>query len=119
SVTLQDRELKLIEPALERARELFEKRLRDPAKVAAASARLTADVAGEGAAQADIVIEAIFENLQAKRELYARLEPIMKPEAILATNTSSIVLESLAEGLARPQRLAGLHFFNPVPQMPL
>jgi len=119
TVTLQDRELALIEPALARARELFHKRLRDPAKVAAASARLTADVAGEGAAQADIVIEAIFENLQAKRELYARLEPIMKPEAILATNTSSIVLESLAEGLARPQRLAGLHFFNPVPQMPL
>jgi 3-hydroxyacyl-CoA dehydrogenase/enoyl-CoA hydratase/3-hydroxybutyryl-CoA epimerase len=119
TVTLQDRELTLIEPALERARELFEKRLRDPAKIAAASGRLTADVSGDGAAQADVVIEAIFENLQAKRELYARLEPRMKPEAILATNTSSIVLESLAEGLARPERLVGLHFFNPVPQMPL
>jgi 3-hydroxyacyl-CoA dehydrogenase/enoyl-CoA hydratase/3-hydroxybutyryl-CoA epimerase len=119
TVTLQDRDLALIEPALKRARDLFEKRLRDPAKVAAASARLTADVSGDGAAQADVVIEAIFENLQAKRELYALLEPRMKPEAILATNTSSIVLESLAEGLARPQRLAGLHFFNPVPQMPL
>jgi 3-hydroxyacyl-CoA dehydrogenase/enoyl-CoA hydratase/3-hydroxybutyryl-CoA epimerase len=119
TVTLQDRELALIEPALARAQELFEKRLRDPAKVAAASARLTADVPGDGAAQADLVIEAISESLNAKRELYARLEPRMKPEAILATNTSSIVLESLAEGLARPERLAGLHFFNPVPQMPL
>jgi 3-hydroxyacyl-CoA dehydrogenase / enoyl-CoA hydratase / 3-hydroxybutyryl-CoA epimerase len=119
TVTLQDRELKLIEPALKRARELFEKRLRDPAKVAAATARLTADVAGEGVAQADVVIEAIFESLEAKSELYAVLEPRMKPGAILATNTSSIVLESLAERLAEPRRLTGLHFFNPVPQMPL
>ena len=119
TVTLQDRELKLIEPALGRARELFEKRLRDPEKVQAATARLTADVAGDGAAQADVVIEAIFENLDAKRELYATLEPRMKPSAILATNTSSIVLESLAERLQRPERLTGLHFFNPVPQMPL
>ena len=118
-VTLQDRELSYIEPALERAHGLFEKRLRDPGKVQEAMGRLTADVAGEGAAQADIVIEAIFENLEAKRELYASLEPRMKPGAILATNTSSIVLESLAERLAEPGRLAGLHFFNPVPQMPL
>jgi 3-hydroxyacyl-CoA dehydrogenase / enoyl-CoA hydratase / 3-hydroxybutyryl-CoA epimerase len=119
TVTLQDRELKLIEPALARARALFEKRLRDPAKVEAATARLTADVAGDGAAQADVVIEAIFESLDAKRELYAALEPRMKPGAILATNTSSIVLESLAERLARPERLTGLHFFNPVAQMQL
>jgi 3-hydroxyacyl-CoA dehydrogenase / enoyl-CoA hydratase / 3-hydroxybutyryl-CoA epimerase len=119
TVTLQDRELKLIEPALARARELFEKRLRDPAKVEAAAARLTADVAGDGVAQADVVIEAIFESLEAKRELYAALEPRMKPSAILATNTSSIVLESLAERLARPERLTGLHFFNPVSQMQL
>jgi len=119
TVTLQDRELKFIEPALRRARELFEKRLRDPAKVTAAVARLSADVAGDGVPQADVVIEAIFESLDAKREVYAALEPRMKPGAILATNTSSIVLESLAERLARPERLAGLHFFNPVAQMPL
>jgi 3-hydroxyacyl-CoA dehydrogenase/enoyl-CoA hydratase/3-hydroxybutyryl-CoA epimerase len=119
SVTLQDRELKYIEPALQRARELFEKRLRDPTKVQDAAGRLTADVSGEGAAQADVVIEAIFENLEAKRELYATLEPRMKPGAILATNTSSIVLEALAERLARPERLVGLHFFNPVAQLPL
>jgi 3-hydroxyacyl-CoA dehydrogenase/enoyl-CoA hydratase/3-hydroxybutyryl-CoA epimerase len=119
TVTLQDREPALIERALKRAQELFEKRLRDPQKIAAASSRLTADASGDGAAQADVVIEAIFESLQAKRELYAELAPRMKPEAILATNTSSIVLESLAEGLANPARLVGLHFFNPVPQMPL
>jgi 3-hydroxyacyl-CoA dehydrogenase/enoyl-CoA hydratase/3-hydroxybutyryl-CoA epimerase len=65
------------------------------------------------------VIEAIFENLAAKQELYARLEPRMKASALLATNTSSIMLEPLAERLARPERLVGLHFFNPVAQMPL
>lgn len=119
TVTLQDRELKAVEPALGRARELFKKRLRDPAKVEEAAARLTADVEGEGVGHADIVIEAIFESLEAKRELYASLEPRMRAGAVLATNTSSIVLESLAEHLIRPERLVGLHFFNPVPQMPL
>ena len=68
---------------------------------------------------ADVVIEAIFESLEAKRELYARLEPRMKPGALLATNTSSLMLEPLAAKLARPARLVGLHFFNPVAQMPL
>ena len=119
TVTLQDRASELIEPALKRAAELFDKRLRDPARNAAARARLRADVAGDGVPQADVVIEAIFENLEAKRELYARLEPRMKPAALLATNTSSIMLEPLADRLARPERLVGLHFFNPVAQMPL
>ncbi len=119
TVTLQDRAPELIEPALKRAHELFEKRLRDPAKTAAARERLRADVQGDGVAQADVVIEAIFEDLAAKRELYARLEPRMKPDALLATNTSSLMLEPLAQELARPARLVGLHFFNPVAQMPL
>jgi 3-hydroxyacyl-CoA dehydrogenase/enoyl-CoA hydratase/3-hydroxybutyryl-CoA epimerase len=119
TVTLQDRALEIIEPALKRARALFEKRLRDPAKSTAAAERLRADVTAEGVANADVVIEAIFENLDAKRELYSRLEPRMKPGAILATNTSSLLLEPLTEKLARPERLVGLHFFNPVPQMPL
>jgi 3-hydroxyacyl-CoA dehydrogenase/enoyl-CoA hydratase/3-hydroxybutyryl-CoA epimerase len=119
TVTLEDRAAEYVEPALQRAQELFDKRLRDPAQSAAARARLRADVPGDGVAAADLVIEAIFENLAAKQELYARLEPRMKPEALLATNTSSIMLEPLAERLARPERLVGLHFFNPVAQMPL
>ena len=119
NVTLQDRAIEYIEPALKRATELFDKRVRDPAKNASARARLRADVAGEGVAAADVVIEAIFENLAAKQELYARLEPRMKPGALLATNTSSIMLEPLAAKLARPEGLVGLHFFNPVAQMPL
>ena len=119
TVTLQDRAIEYVQPALKRAQELFDKRVRDPAKNAAARARLSADVAGEGVPGADVVIEAIFENLEAKQELYAQLEPRMKPGALLATNTSSLMLEPLAAKLARPERLVGLHFFIPVPQMPL
>jgi 3-hydroxyacyl-CoA dehydrogenase/enoyl-CoA hydratase/3-hydroxybutyryl-CoA epimerase len=119
SVTLQDRAAEYIEPALVRARQQFVKRLRDPGRVEDAMRRLQGDVAGDGAAQADVIIEAIFENLDAKRELYSRLEPRMRPGAVLATNTSSIMLEPLGEKLADPTRLVGLHFFNPVAQMPL
>jgi len=119
TVTLEDRGMEYIKPALDRAAELFTKRLKDPAKSAAARERLQADVDGAGVADADMVIEAIYENLDAKRELYARLEPRMKPTTPLATNTSSLMLEPLAERLARPERLVGLHFFNPVAQMPL
>jgi 3-hydroxyacyl-CoA dehydrogenase/enoyl-CoA hydratase/3-hydroxybutyryl-CoA epimerase len=119
TVTLQDRGLEYIEPALKRAGELFEKRIKEPAKRADARERLRADVEGQGVPEADVIVEAIFENLEAKQQLYARLEPRMKSTALLATNTSSITLEPLAAKLGRPERLVGLHFFNPVAQMPL
>ena len=118
-VTLQDRTMEQVQPALKRAAELFAKRIAASDERSAATARLVADVAGDGVPQADLVIEAIFENLQAKRELYAKLASRMKPEAVLATNTSSLVLESLIEGLPDAGRFVGLHFFNPVAQMPL
>ncbi len=119
NVTLQDRELKYVEPALKRARESFEKRLRDPAKAAVLMTRLTADVSGDGVPGADVIIEAIFENADAKHELFARLEPRMKAGAILASNTSSIMLEQLDDRLPDPGKLVGVHFFNPVSQLPL
>ena len=119
TVTLQDRELKYIEPALERADKLYAKRIRDDAKRAETRARLTADVDGNGVAQADLVIEAIFEDLDAKQTLYKDLQAKMKPGALLATNTSSIRLEELRTVLDEPQRFIGLHFFNPVAQLPL
>jgi 3-hydroxyacyl-CoA dehydrogenase / enoyl-CoA hydratase / 3-hydroxybutyryl-CoA epimerase len=119
TVTLQDRSEELIQPALLRARSLFDKRLRDPGAAAEAAARLRMDVAGDGAATADVVIEAIVENADAKRALYAELEPRLKPKAVLATNTSSIKIETLAEKLEDPARLVGIHFFNPVAQMQL
>lgn len=119
SVTLQDREYKYIEPALVRAQKLFAKRVRDDEKRAATSARLTADVDGDGVAKADLVIEAIFEDLDAKQSLYQDLQRRMKTGAILATNTSSIRLEDLRTVLDSPERFIGLHFFNPVAQLPL
>jgi 3-hydroxyacyl-CoA dehydrogenase/enoyl-CoA hydratase/3-hydroxybutyryl-CoA epimerase len=118
-VTLQDRSEELIRPAMIRAKALFDKRLKDPGAAAAAAARLQADVSGAGAASADVVIEAIVENVEAKRALYAEIEPRLKPGALLATNTSSIKIETLAEKLKDPGRLVGIHFFNPVAQMQL
>ncbi len=116
-VSLQDRELQYIEPALKRAKALFKKRLRSKPLVNAAVARLTPDVDGFGVARADVIIEAIFEDLNAKRELYKNIEPRIKDGAVLATNTSAIPLELLASELDEPSRLIGLHFFNPVAKM--
>jgi 3-hydroxyacyl-CoA dehydrogenase/enoyl-CoA hydratase/3-hydroxybutyryl-CoA epimerase len=119
TVTLQDREQQYIDPAIERAQKLFAKRVRDDEKRAATVARLQADVAGDGAARADLVIEAIFENLEAKQALYQDLQAKMKPGALLATNTSSIRLEDLRTVLDEPRHFVGLHFFNPVAMLPL
>jgi len=118
-VSLQDREMKYIEPALQRARQLFRKRLRTPDLVAGAVSRLVPDVEGKGVARADVVIEAIFENVEAKRDLFRQLESRLPAHALLATNTSAIPLADLSGSLQDPQRLIGLHFFNPVAKMPL
>lgn len=118
-VTLQDRELKYIEPALARAKQLFRKKLKTPDRVAGALSRLIPDVEGAGVKRADVVIEAIFEDAEAKRSLYRKLEPDLKPDAVLATNTSAIPLDELSGALQEPGRLIGLHFFNPVAMMPL
>jgi 3-hydroxyacyl-CoA dehydrogenase / enoyl-CoA hydratase / 3-hydroxybutyryl-CoA epimerase len=118
-VTLQDREMKYVQPALDRAAELFAKKVKDPEKRATTAARLKADVDGAGVADADLVIEAIFENLEAKQALFARVEETLKPGALLVSNTSSIPLVALREGRRDPARFAGLHYFNPVALMPL
>ena len=119
TVTLQDREQQFIDPAIERATKLFAKRIRDDNERAAATNRLRSDVDGEGVAEADLIIEAIVENLEIKQSLYVALQAKMKPGALLATNTSSIRLEDLREVLKEPQRFIGLHFFNPVAMLPL
>lgn len=118
-VTLQDTSIERIAPAIGRAKSLFERRIKDPLLARAAADRLLPDVNGDGIKNADVVIEAIFENLEAKHNLLASLEQKMKPDAILATNTSSLKLEDLATILSNPSRLVGIHFFNPVAQMPL
>ncbi|MGB3026625.1 3-hydroxyacyl-CoA dehydrogenase NAD-binding domain-containing protein [Paradevosia shaoguanensis] len=119
SVTLQDLDMERIKPALERAKKLFQKRLKKSREVAAAMARLEADVEGKGISRADVIIEAVVEKLEIKHKVFLDLEAKAKPTAILATNTSSIELERIAEGMQAPSRLIGLHFFNPVAQLPL
>ncbi len=119
TVTLQDQNAERLSPAMQRAGKLFAERLRDPRRVREATDRLIPDVAGDGVARADVIIEAIFENVDAKRALFAALEAKAKPSAILASNTSSIPLEDIAQSMADPSRLIGLHFFNPVPKMML
>jgi 3-hydroxyacyl-CoA dehydrogenase / enoyl-CoA hydratase / 3-hydroxybutyryl-CoA epimerase len=118
-VTLQDREQRYIDAALERSRPLFERKLKDEARRADATARLRADLGGAGIADADLVIEAIIEDASAKRDLYASVEPGMRPDALLTSNTSSIPLAELRDDIQRPAQFAGLHFFNPVALMPL
>ena len=119
TVTLQDREDKYVRPALERAARLFSRKVRNDRQREETSQRLRGDVAGDGIPDADLVIEAIFENLEAKQRLYSALEAKMGPNAVLATNTSSIRLEELRTVLERPRRFIGLHFFNPVAKLPL
>src|SRR5215470_12773935 len=119
TVTLQDQNAERLTPAFGRAAKLFADRLKDPRRVRDALDRLIPDVAGDGIARADIIIEAIFENLEAKQQLFVALEARAKPSALLATNTSSIPLEQIRAPLKDPQRLIGLHFFNPVSRMML
>jgi 3-hydroxyacyl-CoA dehydrogenase/enoyl-CoA hydratase/3-hydroxybutyryl-CoA epimerase len=119
TVTLQDQTPERIAPAMKRAADLFKRRLRDRPRVRDALDRLIPDVAGDGARHADVVIEAIFENLQAKRELFAKLEAQAKPGAILASNTSSLKLADIGANFKDPSRLVGIHFFNPVAQLQL
>lgn len=118
-VTLQDRDPKFIAGAIQRAYELFKNKLKVPRLIQAAMDRLIPDLEGHGIPQADVIIEAISENPQAKQQLFIALEKKCKPEAILATNTSSIPLATLNQVLQNPKRLVGIHFFNPVSKMPL
>ena len=118
-VTLQDRGLNYIEPAIERANNLFDKRIRNSEEREEISKRLSADVKGEGLSKADLIIEAIYENTAAKQSLYVEVEKSMRPGTILATNTSSIQLEILRTVTSKPSNFIGLHFFNPVAQLPL
>jgi 3-hydroxyacyl-CoA dehydrogenase / enoyl-CoA hydratase / 3-hydroxybutyryl-CoA epimerase len=119
TVSLADMKPEPIAGAIKRATELFGKISSKHTDVRDALDRLIPDLKGEGARTADLVIEAVPERLDLKQKVYADIEPRMRKEAILATNTSSIPLEQLRTGLQRPDRLIGLHFFNPVSRMQL
>jgi 3-hydroxyacyl-CoA dehydrogenase/enoyl-CoA hydratase/carnithine racemase len=99
-------------------------RLRDRGRLSAdAAARLTALVSGSLAkdafADADFVIEAVFEEMKVKQQVFAEVEAVVRPDCVLATNTSSLSVSEMASGLGEPSRLVGFHFFNPVAMMPL
>ena len=118
-VSLADMKAEPIAAAIKRAADLFGKIIRRPIDVRDALDRLIPDLDGEGVRNADLIIEAVPEKLELKQKVYAALEPRMKPGAILATNTSSIPLEDLRTSLQKPERLLGLHFFNPVSRLQL
>ena len=82
-------------------------------------ALVTGSVSKEAFADADFVIEAVFEELNVKKQVFAEVEAIVSPDCILATNTSSLSVTAMAEDLDHPERLVGFHFFNPVAVMPL
>src|SRR6202047_2427767 len=118
-MTLAEMKPEPLASAVGRAAKLFDKISHRRIDVRDALDRLMPDLKGEGVGSADLVIEAVPEVLDLKRKVYAGIEPRMRGDAILATNTSSIPLEQLCEGLQRPERLVGLHFFNPVSRMQL
>ncbi len=118
-VTLADMKPEPIAGAIKRAADLFGKIIRKKTDQRDALDRLIPDLNGEGVRNADLIIEAVPENLGLKQKVYAGLEPIMKSGAILATNTSSIPLQDLRTTLKNPQHLLGLHFFNPVSRLQL
>lgn len=119
TVSLQDQSPERIAPAMGRAAKLFQSKQRDPRRATAVWDRLIPDQHGRCIERADLVIEAIFEDKEVKQQLYRDIEPRMRADALLATNTSSIPLEELAPALKHPERLVGLHFFNPVAKMQL
>lgn len=118
-VTLQDKTYEHIAPAIGRAHALYKKKLRKPRLIQAAMDNLIPDPEGSGIARADVIIEAVFENLAVKQEIMKKVEKRAKKDAIIATNTSSIPLDEMSDVMDDPKRLVGIHFFNPVAKMDL
>ncbi|MCW8443821.1 3-hydroxyacyl-CoA dehydrogenase NAD-binding domain-containing protein [Fluoribacter gormanii] len=118
-VTLQDQTYAQIAPAIGRAHTLYKKKLRKPRLIQAAMDNLIPDPEGHGIARADVIIEAVFENLVVKQEIMKKVEKLAKKDAIIATNTSSIPLDEMSSVMNNPNRLVGIHFFNPVAKMDL
>src|SRR5438093_8623344 len=108
--------IKKIEDLFQKA---AERRLLSPEEARQKMAAIGRTTSWQGFDQTDLVIEAVIEDLKLKKEVFTELEKRTRPNTILATNTSSLVVQQLQEGLTHPERVAGLHFFNPVHKMPL
>lgn len=117
--TVQDKNPRALAGATRRAHRLFKRKLKSPRLVQRAMDRFQPDPDGDGVRRADVIIEAIIEDAEAKIAVFSELQKIARPDALLATNTSSIPLEILGNALDKPGRLVGLHFFNPVAEMQL
>ncbi|MHB8623160.1 MAG: 3-hydroxyacyl-CoA dehydrogenase NAD-binding domain-containing protein [Sulfuricaulis sp.] len=118
-VSLQDQHPDILARAMNKAHGFFRDKLKEPRAVQEALDRFMPDLEGHGLKRADLVIEAIVEKVEPKRELFRMVEQKVRPQALLATNTSSIPLELIGQALQDPTRLVGLHFFNPVAKMQL
>ena len=118
-VSLQDISPEQIKKGIDAQAKLIARKFRTRAERDAAKARLMADPSGDLVGRADVVIEAVVEKLEVKQQIFRGLEAKLKPGAVMASNTSSLMIEDIAQGLADPGRLIGIHFFNPVAQMPL
>ena len=118
-VSISDENPDRVAIVLKEAQQLFARKLKNPYAIQAAVDRLIPARSDEGIANADVVIEAVVEELSVKKALLRSIEPQLKPGAFIATNTSTIPLESLQVALRNPHCLIGLHFFNPVSLMPL
>ncbi|MEM1243978.1 MAG: 3-hydroxyacyl-CoA dehydrogenase NAD-binding domain-containing protein [Pseudomonadota bacterium] len=118
-VTLQDLLPEVIAKAMQRAYKLFKKKLKRPRAIEKALDNLIPDLTGQGIKNADVIIEAVVEKLSVKQDLFKQIEQQAKTTALLATNTSSIPLDEINSVLKQPDRLVGIHYFNPVAKMQL
>ncbi|HZB28254.1 MAG TPA: 3-hydroxyacyl-CoA dehydrogenase NAD-binding domain-containing protein, partial [Gemmatimonadales bacterium] len=120
---LKDSDLARVGKGLKGATRLLTERLEKRRLTRPQYERLTALLSGSadysGFQRADLVIEAVFEDLETKRRVLAEVEELIRPEAIFATNTSTIPIRQIAENARRPERVLGMHFFSPVERMPL
>jgi len=122
-VVLRDLEQEIVDRALETVRDdlaaaAARGRL-DPDEAVSLAALAAGSTSYEGFEDCDLVLEAVFEELGVKRQVFAELEDVVPPGCVLATNTSALSVTAMAEGLKQPERLLGMHFFNPVALMPL
>jgi 3-hydroxyacyl-CoA dehydrogenase/enoyl-CoA hydratase/3-hydroxybutyryl-CoA epimerase len=116
-VSLQDTNRVQLAKALQHASDHFRKKFKRSADYRAAMDRFIIDESGMLLAKADVVVEAVFEDIAVKQKMFQWLEAHARPDALLATNTSSIPLEKISAALHTPARLVGVHFFNPVEKM--
>ena len=119
SVTLQDLNEDVLAKSMAKAKSFFERRLKKPNLVSSACERLVPDVDGNGLARADVVIEAVVEDLDVKVKIFKEVEKKVSKDTLIATNTSAIPIEKIAAKMKDKTRLIGLHFFNPAHTLPL